>query len=64
MHWKVFGQYSKNTNFWKRWGLHDPLSSYGGAVPDYEFMTDCQNYLFQLSDVCASKTVDLVDPVL
>jgi len=25
--------YSKNTNIRKRWGVHDPLSSYGGAAP-------------------------------
>jgi len=31
--WKVGDQYSKNTQIWKRWGLHDPsLRSYGGAA--------------------------------
>jgi len=23
MHWKVGSQYSKNTNIWKRWGMHE-----------------------------------------
>jgi len=34
VHWKVGGQYNKNTNNWKKWGVHDPPpSSYVGTAP-------------------------------
>jgi len=38
------GQYSKNTQIWKRWGVHDPSSSYGGAAPNnsYIFLLLCK----------------------
>jgi len=32
--WGV-GQYSKNTYIWKRWRLHDPPTSHGGAAAAY-----------------------------
>jgi len=35
MDWKVGAQYSKNTKIIKRWGVHDPPSSYGGAAHEY-----------------------------
>jgi len=33
MHWKGGVNLVKNTNIKKRWGVHDPPSSYRGAAP-------------------------------
>jgi len=40
MHWRVGVNTVKTLTFEKRWGVHDPYSSYGGAAPDDDLPLD------------------------